>query len=288
MLKMYLLASKGLRVSERKIRQELPDVDPPGHSLRQSNANEPRNPALYIARYFGHKLHLDQNEKLVHYGVTYVLARDGYSGKIVAASVMPRKNNLIIYDEVYRHCLVHFGLWVQIRVGHGKEFYLALYIHEQLRQAPRGDPGIAPYVQTTSTCNPIIERIWVELNRRVTYPVKRVIVSLDVQGIINMDCPVIKYAVSVVLMRVCKVGMTRMILAWNSHLIPWRGVPNSCQIDGQGTATIHPSEVPEVTVAADHYKMQGGRLTESSIFGVDPISEQWCFQRGAQGAQAPP
>ena len=46
----------------------------------------------------------------------YVLARDGYSGKIVAASVMPRKNNLLSYDEVYRHCLVHFGLWDQIRV----------------------------------------------------------------------------------------------------------------------------------------------------------------------------
>ena len=105
-----------------------------------------------------------------------------------------------------------------------------------------------------------------ELNKRVTYPVKHVIVSLNDQGIINMDCPVTRYAVSVVLMRVCKVGMTRMILAWNSHLIPRRGVPNSGQIDGQGTATIHPSEVPEVTVAAERYRMQGGRLTESSIF----------------------
>ena len=34
--------------------------------------------------------------------MTYVVAIDGFSGKIVANSIMPLKNNLIIYDEVYR------------------------------------------------------------------------------------------------------------------------------------------------------------------------------------------
>lgn len=50
----------------------------------------------------GHKLHMDQNEKLGMFGVTHVLAIDGYSSKIVAQSTMPTKNNLVIYDEVYR------------------------------------------------------------------------------------------------------------------------------------------------------------------------------------------
>ena len=59
-------------------------------SSRQSNSHERRNPAFYSARYFGHKLHMDQNEKLIHYGVTYVMTRDGHSGKIVGAAVMPR------------------------------------------------------------------------------------------------------------------------------------------------------------------------------------------------------
>ena len=53
-------------------------------------------------RFLGHELHLDQNEKLVHSGVTYVMARDGFTAKIVGAAVMPCKNNLIIYHEVYR------------------------------------------------------------------------------------------------------------------------------------------------------------------------------------------
>ncbi len=50
----------------------------------------------------GHKLHLDQNEKLGMFGVTHVLAVDGYSSKTVAHSTMPVKNNLVIYEDVYR------------------------------------------------------------------------------------------------------------------------------------------------------------------------------------------
>lgn len=46
---------------------------------------------------------MDQNEKLVMFGVTHVLAIDGYSGKLVAHSTMAIKNNLKIYEEVYRY-----------------------------------------------------------------------------------------------------------------------------------------------------------------------------------------
>ena len=42
---------------------------------------------LYTQEYFGHKMHIDQNEKLIHFGVTYVMARDGFSGKIVLTSM---------------------------------------------------------------------------------------------------------------------------------------------------------------------------------------------------------
>jgi len=59
----------------------------------------------YHAEYFGHKLHMDQNEKLVMFGVVHVLAVDGYSSKIVAWNSMPVKNNLTIYDTVYRYVL---------------------------------------------------------------------------------------------------------------------------------------------------------------------------------------
>ena len=60
------------------------------------------NPIPYHAGYFGHKLHMDQNEKLAMFGVTHVIAIDGYSSCIVGHSTMPKKNNIIIYDAVYR------------------------------------------------------------------------------------------------------------------------------------------------------------------------------------------
>ena len=74
-------------------------VTPQWFQARQRNTQERTNPSLYVARYFGHKLHIDQNEKLVHYGVTYVLARDGFSGKLVSGAVMARKNNKVIYYD---------------------------------------------------------------------------------------------------------------------------------------------------------------------------------------------
>ncbi len=43
--------------------------------------------------------------KLVHYGVTYVLARDGFSGKIVGTSIMSLKNNEVIYEDVFAEVL---------------------------------------------------------------------------------------------------------------------------------------------------------------------------------------
>lgn len=63
----------------------------------------------YYAAYVGHKLHMDQNEKMAMFGVTYVLAIDSYSGKLVGHAIMPKKNNLIIYEEVYKWvCAIPF------------------------------------------------------------------------------------------------------------------------------------------------------------------------------------
>ena len=65
--------------------------------------------------------------------MTYVLARDCYSGRITAGAVMSQKNNITIYDEVYLPTIVEDGLWDQVIVDYGREFYLVLYIQEKLR-----------------------------------------------------------------------------------------------------------------------------------------------------------
>ena len=174
MLKGYIEATKGLRVSERTLKQMLPAVSQVGHYARQTSSLERSNPAIYSARYFGHKMHLDQNEKLIHFGVTYVMARDG---RLLVVLLCPVK---IIWSSMMK-CLelLYWSLVCgTLCIDHGKEFYLTLYVQEKLRVG-RGDRAVAPYVQTTLTSNHVLERLWVELNHRVTYPIKRIVAAMS-------------------------------------------------------------------------------------------------------------
>ena len=81
-----LLRSKGIYVSEGKVRQSLKRLDPAYHQIRHETAGRLLNPKCYNADYFGHEVHLDRNEKLKVFGVTHEMTRDGYA--------MPVKGNL--------------------------------------------------------------------------------------------------------------------------------------------------------------------------------------------------
>lgn len=97
-----LLASQGIRVGQRRVGESLKRVNPGYHLARRTCTARQLNPIPYHADYFGHKLHIDQNEKLVMFGVTHICAVDGYSGKIVAFITMPIKNNIEIYEHLYK------------------------------------------------------------------------------------------------------------------------------------------------------------------------------------------
>ena len=151
------LLSKSIHVCEEKVGQSLKRLDPASHQRREETAGRCLNPKCYSADYFGHKVHIDQNEKLVMYGVTHVMARDGFSGIIIAHSTMPVKNNLIIYDEIYRQFTTSSGLWDQVRVDGGREFALICHVQNVLR-SQRRNTSIEPFKSTKSTDNNIIER----------------------------------------------------------------------------------------------------------------------------------
>lgn len=91
-----LLAAHGTRVSQGRVGQAR------YHERRTTKTAKSLNPIPYKADYFGHKLHIDQNEKLIMYGVTHICAVDGFSGKIVQFITMPIKNNLEIYEHLLR------------------------------------------------------------------------------------------------------------------------------------------------------------------------------------------
>ena len=97
------LRSRGHKISENSVAKIVKSITPVAVTERRILANRQLNPKPYHADYFGQKVHIDQNEKLVMYGVTHVIARDGYSGMVVATSTMPIKNNLTIYEEIFRY-----------------------------------------------------------------------------------------------------------------------------------------------------------------------------------------
>ena len=102
MMKGYLKHQYKQNVSEKRVGKALSKVSPIYHQKRVTNTARLVNPIPYRADYFGHKLHMDQNEKLGFYGVTHVAAIDGHSKFVTAATTMPIKNNIVIYNDIYK------------------------------------------------------------------------------------------------------------------------------------------------------------------------------------------
>ena len=101
-MKGYLSQKHKVNISQRRVASALQVVAPIYHQRRQSNTARMINPIPYRADYFEYKLHIDQNEKLVMYGVTHVVATDGHSRFLPAGSTMSIKNNQTIYERIFR------------------------------------------------------------------------------------------------------------------------------------------------------------------------------------------
>ncbi|XP_056281865.1 uncharacterized protein LOC130201159 isoform X1 [Pseudoliparis swirei] len=259
------LAAAGVFASEGRVGAVLRNIHPPYHKGARN-----LNPLPYHAAYVGHKIHMDQNEKIVMFGVTHVLAIDRFSSKIVGQATMPVKNNLTIYNDVYRSAVMEYGMWDQVRVDHGKEFYLTLFMQEKLA-SHRHNTERPPYLQTPSTKNHRIERIWPEINNRVNYPLKAALVQLVDQEELDMEDQMTRFCVSSLTCQLAQIGVNRTVQAWNAHRIPGmssgRGIPNYLARDGCPNK-LSTDLLPNASVAVDWYDQEVGSLTVSD-FGTN-------------------
>ena len=92
----------GVSILERKVGNELKKICPSTKAELCVQAGRLFYPKACKAEYFEHKMHVEQNEKLVMYGVTHVVARDGYSGMITGYTTMAIKSNLTIHEKMFR------------------------------------------------------------------------------------------------------------------------------------------------------------------------------------------
>ena len=97
---------------------------------------------------------------------------------------------------------------------------------------------------------------------------------MEEQGRINMDSPTVKFCVSTVLQSVSKVGLKRMIEAWNNHPVPRRGIPNQLQTAAYNTSRIHPLErYPKQLLQCSSTDNKGTcSITDPHPVGEDPLA----------------
>ena len=153
-----LLRSNGIEVSQARLSTSLRRVAPVQYHARCVDIYRILNPAPYHVSYYGEKLHLDQNEKIMMYGVTHVLAVDGYSGKVVGFITLPIKNAI---DLLLRPLLLKEGIWEQLRVDLGREFVLIISVQQSLaslRRTQQHHPVLQKYIQTKSQSREVMAR----------------------------------------------------------------------------------------------------------------------------------
>ncbi len=267
------LRSRGVHVSQRRVGASLSRVAPRPAQSRRAQTHRQMNPIPYRSKYFGEKLHLDQNEKFGMFGVTHILAVDGYSRKIVGMVTIPVKNAIAIYHTLLRPLLVTEGLWDQIRVDHGTEFALVATVQTHLA-CYRRRSSRPPLLRTSSSHNLRVERLWVEVNQRINYPVKRALVAMESAGEINMGDSVTRFCVSWTTINVVQSAIKNFIAAWNEHRLPGSrgGIPNVLARRANQTVRLDPATIPDTPIAIQLHEQNGRQLTRESFFGTDPLA----------------
>ena len=135
-----------------------------------------------------------------------------------------------------------------------------------------------PVLQSTSQQNHRVERMWPEVNQRINYPVKRILVEMESRDEIDMTNDMVKFCVSWTVINVIEKAVHSFVLAWNAHRIPGRrgGVPNILASRSPQTASLPTSDIPSTYDIVRIYKERGGTRTPEHSFGRDPLERyEW-------------
>ena len=65
---------------------------------------------------------------------------------------MEVKNPVLIYEYVFRPAILKYGLWNQLRIDHGQEFSLCVFVQDLLKNYSQGTEK-ETWKQTTSKQN---------------------------------------------------------------------------------------------------------------------------------------
>lgn len=135
-----------------------------------------------------------------------------------------------------------------------------------------------------------------EVNSRVNYPIKAVLVEMADNGEISLDDPTTQFCTSCFSIKVASAGVTLFLTSWNQHPISGRhtyilvllwitnDITLNLLLTGKGTPDLRMGRdnraqridmnyLPSPHQAACMYADAGGTLTDPSPFGSDPIAD---------------
>ena len=98
----HQLNGTGIRVSQRRIARIQRQVALNACNASRRDLLNQMNPVPYRAPFFGHKAHMEQNEKMEMYGCTHVALIYGCSRYICRFITILTKNPILIYKYLFR------------------------------------------------------------------------------------------------------------------------------------------------------------------------------------------
>ncbi|CAC5418872.1 unnamed protein product [Mytilus coruscus] len=117
-----------------------------------------------------------------------------------------------------------------------------------------------------------VERLWVEINNRLNFPIKRAIAQIVNNNRIALDDDIVKYCVPSLLLNLCRIGLKTVVESWNAHPIPGKGKPNELAFLKAHTGDIPPELLPSGRDAAERYMHDiGSSLKLPRDFAPNPF-----------------
>ena len=216
---------------------------------------------------------MGQNEKVQSYGCTHVQSYS-CSRMVCGFGTMKIKNPIVIYHKIFRASIEKYGVWNQLRIDHGKEFVLTIFVQELL-ESYRYPCNKTPWKQTASTDNYVVERFWPQVNSSVNYPIKKILSKIGHEYDYDLSDPFIKHNLSFICCNLARGLFQHLVQSWNYHRVP---APDGCILiqNMEMTNRIPPLNLaflPSTDKAVRMYQCMGGQLTRMSAFSEDPLKD---------------
>jgi hypothetical protein len=126
---------------------------------------------------------------------------------------------------------------------------------------------------TKSTRNTVVERVWVEVNMRVSKPLKEILCRMITEGLIDSSNPIHQHGISTVCIMVANLRIRYMMEAFSWRRVEGRRgcVPDSARRYSSSITPLSRGMVPQTADVVKLFCESGGSLTLEWEYGFDPL-----------------